>query len=56
MFEPHEQALLDSLQRYFDRVVPTGAPLEGSLQVLMRALAGVLATEMGAHEACPRQR
>jgi hypothetical protein len=48
MFKPHEQALLDALTAYFDRVIPLGAPVEPSLQILVRTLAAVLATDMAA--------
>jgi hypothetical protein len=48
MLTSEEQALMDYLERYFDRLMPTGAPLEPSLHILVRMLAGVLATEMGA--------
>jgi hypothetical protein len=48
MLTSEEQALLDYLERYFDRLMPTGAPLKPSLHILVRTLAAALATEMGA--------
>ena len=47
---PHEEALLDYLTRHFDRlmVVDRAAPQEPSLQILVRALAGVLTCDMSA--------
>jgi len=41
-----EKALLDYLTEYFDRLMPTGAPVEPSLDILVKALAGVLVCEM----------
>jgi hypothetical protein len=48
MFTPQEQALLDYLDRHFTRLIEAKEPTERSQQVLVRMLAGVLATEMGA--------
>jgi hypothetical protein len=56
MDTPQEQALLDYLQKHFDRLIyierttPTGP----SLQILVRMMAGVLAAEMGARDLTER--
>jgi hypothetical protein len=48
MFDPHEKALMDYLERHFDRLITCREPPERSLQLLVRIMAGVLASEMGA--------
>ena len=48
MLSPQEQALLDYVDRHFTRLIQARESTEGSRQVLVRVLAGVLATEMAA--------
>jgi hypothetical protein len=48
MLTPEERALHDALLAHFERLMPTGAPVEPSLEILVRTLAAVLATEMAA--------
>jgi hypothetical protein len=50
MFDPHERALMEYLERHFDRLMLSGEPLERSLQLLVRMMAGALATEMAARD------
>jgi hypothetical protein len=48
MLTPEEQKLRDALLEYFDRLIEAGAPVEPSLEILVRTLAAVLALEMEA--------
>jgi hypothetical protein len=48
MFDPHKKALMDYLERHFDHLIQGKQPTERSLQLLVRIMAGVLASEMGA--------
>ena len=48
MFTPQEHALMDAIERYFDRVITAREPTAPGLQILVRMMAGVLASEMGA--------
>jgi hypothetical protein len=48
MLTSEEKALLDCLMAYFDRLVPTQKPVEPSLNILVRVLAGAMVCEMGA--------
>jgi len=48
MLTPDEQGLLEHLNRYFFRLVEAEAPLEPSLEILVRTLAMVLAMELEA--------
>jgi hypothetical protein len=48
MLTPEEQTLHVALLAHFARLLETGAPLEPSMQSLVRTLAAVLALEMDA--------